>query len=71
VFTAYGVGALIGTLVAGRTRDLFGSYTVVFYLMAVLAMAGILIASFLLKRERLASEAVTHNPLPGSPRSSS
>jgi MFS family permease len=71
VFTAYGVGALIGTLVAGRTRDLFGSYTAVFYLMAILAMAGILIASFLLKRERLASESLPVEPLPRSPRGSS
>jgi MFS family permease len=52
VFTAYGVGALIGTLLAGHIRDLFGSYDLVFYPMAVLAMAGVVIACLLLKRER-------------------
>jgi OFA family oxalate/formate antiporter-like MFS transporter len=51
VFTAYGVGALIGTLLAGRIRDLFGSYNYVFYPMAILAMVGIGIAYGLLRRE--------------------
>jgi MFS family permease len=45
VFTAYGVGALIGTLVTG-------TYTYAFYAMAVLAILGIFLASALLKRER-------------------
>ncbi|MEM1171839.1 MAG: MFS transporter, partial [Cyanobacteria bacterium P01_H01_bin.35] len=53
VFTAYGVGALIGTLLTGRIRDLFGSYNYVFYLMAFLAILGIVIAQVLLKRERV------------------
>jgi MFS family permease len=53
VFTAYGVGALIGTLVTGRIRDWFGSYTYAFYPMALLAIIGIFLASFFLKRERL------------------
>jgi len=52
VFTAYGVGALIGTLVTGRIRDLFGTYTYVFYPMAFLAIIGIIVASLLLKKER-------------------
>ncbi len=52
VFTAYGVGALIGTLVTGRIRDLFGSYNYVFYPMGFLAIIGIFIACILLKRER-------------------
>jgi OFA family oxalate/formate antiporter-like MFS transporter len=50
VFTAYGVGALIGTLITGQIRDLFGNYTYVFYPMAVLAIIGILIANLMLKR---------------------
>lgn len=52
VFTAYGVGALAGTLVTGRIRDWLGSYTYAFYPMALLAIIGIGIASTLLKRER-------------------
>lgn len=52
VFTAYGVGALIGTLVTGRIRDIFGTYTYVFYPMAFLAIIGIIVASLLLKKER-------------------
>ena len=52
VFTAYGVGALIGTFATGRIRDVFGSYTYAFYLMAGLAIVGIAIASLMLKRDR-------------------
>lgn len=58
VFTAYGVGALIGTLVTGRIRDLFGSYNYVFYPMAFLAIMGIFIACMLLKRERSTLDSV-------------
>jgi MFS family permease len=52
IFTAYGVGALVGTLVTGRIRDLFGAYHYVFYPMAFLATMGIVIATVLLKREK-------------------
>ncbi|HHP7229415.1 MAG TPA: OFA family MFS transporter [Xenococcaceae cyanobacterium] len=52
VFTAYGIGALIGTLTAGRIRDLFGSYTYAFYPMALLAIIGIFVAITTLKRDR-------------------
>ncbi|NJR25902.1 MAG: OFA family MFS transporter [Richelia sp. CSU_2_1] len=51
VFTAYGVGALIGTLVTGRIRDLFGTYNYVFYPMAFLAIIGIVVACVLLKKD--------------------
>ncbi|MGF1540126.1 MAG: OFA family MFS transporter [Pleurocapsa sp.] len=53
VFTAYGVGALLGTLTAGRIRDIFGSYTYAFYPMAFLAAIGIIVAIATLKREHL------------------
>jgi OFA family oxalate/formate antiporter-like MFS transporter len=52
VFTAYGVGALVGTLVTGQIRDGWGSYTYAFYPMALLAIVGIGVASVLLKRDR-------------------
>ena len=51
VFTAYGVGALLGTVVAGRIRDLFGTYTYAFYPTAFLAAIGIIIATTTLKRD--------------------
>lgn len=44
VFTAYGAGALLGTLAIGQLRDLFGSYTYAFYPTAILAIIGIIIA---------------------------
>jgi MFS family permease len=55
VFTAYGIGALIGTVVTGRIRDLFGTYNYVFYPMALLAIIGIIIASLFLKPEKTAA----------------
>jgi MFS family permease len=51
VFTAYGVGALVGTLVTGHIRDFLGTYNYVFYPMALLAIIGIILALLLLKRE--------------------
>lgn len=50
VFTAFGMGALLGTLTVGRLRDLLGSYNAFFYITAVLAIAGIFLAVFMLKR---------------------
>jgi len=50
VFTAYGAGALGGTLLAGRIRDIFGSYTLFFYPTMALAILGIVLAVFMLKR---------------------
>lgn len=49
VFTAYGVGALLGTLVAGQIRDIFGTYSYAFYATGALAILGIIIAEFVLK----------------------
>lgn len=51
VFTAYGIGALLGTLVAGQLRDWLGSYTYVFYPMGALAIVGIGLAHVMLKRD--------------------
>jgi OFA family oxalate/formate antiporter-like MFS transporter len=51
VFTAYGVGALLGTLATGSIRDWFGTYTYAFYPMAALAVIGIVVASTMLKRD--------------------
>jgi MFS transporter, OFA family, oxalate/formate antiporter len=49
VFTAYGAGALLGTLVAGSAKDIFGSYTNAFIPTAILSILGIAIATFALK----------------------
>lgn len=51
VFTAYGVGALIGTLATGQIRDWLGTYLYVFYPLAFLAIVGILVANSMLKRD--------------------
>ncbi|MGI0480922.1 OFA family MFS transporter [Geminocystis sp. CENA526] len=49
VFTAYGIGALVGTLSVGQLRDWFGSYTYGFYPMVILAGIGIFVAQKMLK----------------------
>lgn len=50
VFTAYGIGAIVGSLVSGRVRDIFGSYTYAFYPTLALAIVGLIMAAVLLKK---------------------
>lgn len=55
VFTAYGIGAIIGNLFAGRLRDLTGSYVAVFYpWVTVLAIVGFIVALVLMRPPRKA-----------------
>jgi MFS family permease len=50
VFTAFGMGALLGTTTAGQVRDLFGSYTQFFLITAALGAIGIVLSVLMLKR---------------------
>ncbi|MFB3896093.1 MAG: OFA family MFS transporter [bacterium] len=59
VYTAYGVGAICGTMLSGRIRDIFGSYKYTFIPNAILAMIGILIAIILLKQPQRKSNYST------------
>lgn len=52
VFTAYGAGALLGTLLTGQLRDWLGSYSGAFLPMAAVAGVGIVMASLLLRPGR-------------------
>lgn len=45
VFTAYGAGAILGTLLSGNIKDMTGSYLHVFPIVAGLALLGMLIAA--------------------------
>lgn len=54
VYFAYGVGAILGGIIAGQAKDTFGSFTVAFYPTAGLAILGIVIAFFLMKPVRKA-----------------
>jgi MFS family permease len=49
VYTAYGVGAIIGNLMAGAAKDLLGGYVNVFPYVAGLSVLGIIVAIVLLK----------------------
>jgi OFA family oxalate/formate antiporter-like MFS transporter len=49
VFSAYGLGAIIGGIISGSAKDVFGGYKVAFYPTAVMAIIGIIIALLLLK----------------------
>jgi MFS family permease len=49
MFSAYGLGAIIGGVISGSAKDAFGSYTKAFYPTAGMAILGIIIALFLLK----------------------
>ncbi|ADO77565.1 L-lactate MFS transporter [Halanaerobium praevalens] len=52
LFTAYGVGAIIGNLISGRIRDILGSYEFVFYPTLILAGLGILISILYLEKDK-------------------
>lgn len=49
IFTAYGVGAIIGNLMAGAAKDILGGYVNVFPYVAVLSVFGIIVAFMLLR----------------------
>lgn len=46
MFTAYGIGAIIGVLVSGFLVDSFRNYDVIFYFVMVLCIVGILSSKF-------------------------
>jgi MFS family permease len=52
VFTANGVGSVLGNLVAGKLRDLLGSYVYAFWPTLALAAAGMAVAFFLMRPPR-------------------
>jgi OFA family oxalate/formate antiporter-like MFS transporter len=55
IFSAYGIGAIAGGLIAGQARDMFGSYIYAFYATAGLAVVGIIVALTLMKPPKTAS----------------
>jgi len=57
VFLAYGLGAILGNVVAGHAKDYFGSYTHAFVPTAVLAAVGIVLAAVFVGPPRPASPA--------------
>jgi MFS family permease len=58
LFTAYGVGAVIGNLFSGSIRDILGSYLYVFYPTIVLALIGIVISYIFLKEEKINKKSI-------------
>jgi len=52
IFSAYGIGAILGSLSAGFVRDIFGSYIYAFHVSGSLATVGVIIALTLMKKPR-------------------
>ncbi len=52
VFTAYGVGAILGVWLSGIIKDVFGTYLYAFYPVLLLALIGMGLAAFFLKEPR-------------------
>jgi MFS family permease len=46
-FTAYGAGAVVGNVLAGQAKDIFGAYIMVFPYVIILALLGIIVAVML------------------------
>jgi len=49
VFFSYGVGAILGSLISGQSKDLFGNYNIAFIITAVLSAIGIIVAISMLR----------------------
>ena len=52
IFTAYGAGAILGTILSGVIRDKMGSYIFSFYPIIGLAIIGMAVALFTFKNEK-------------------
>jgi len=52
IFSAYGIGAILGSLSAGFVRDILGSYIYAFHVSGSLATVGVIIALTLMKKPR-------------------
>lgn len=52
IFTAYGIGAILGNITSGLLKDYFGSYKLVSIPIAVLAILGLIISNFFLKDKK-------------------
>jgi MFS family permease len=59
VFTAYGVGAIVGNLMAGAAKDMLGAYVKVFPYVALLSVLGIILALVLLKPPAVAASTAS------------
>jgi MFS family permease len=54
VFFAYGFGAIIGGIISGQAKDVFGTYTYAFYPTALLAAIGIVLCFLFVKQPKKA-----------------
>lgn len=55
VFFAYGLGAILGGIISGQARDVFGSYTFAFYPTSGLAVVGLVLVLLFLKAPKKAA----------------
>jgi MFS transporter, OFA family, oxalate/formate antiporter len=55
VFFAYGLGAILGGIISGKAKDVFGSYTFAFYPTAGLAVVGLVLVVLFLKAPKKAA----------------
>jgi MFS family permease len=52
VFTAYGVGAVLGVMVSGKVKDIFGSYIFVFWVTLIMAAVGITVMALTINEKK-------------------
>lgn len=62
IYTAYGVGAVLGTFLSGRLRDLLGSYLYAFYPTALLALLGMAITIALIRAPQQIAKTTQPQP---------
>ncbi|MEG0774603.1 hypothetical protein [Clostridium sp.] len=52
MFTAYGIGAIIGVYTSGMLKDTFGSYQAVFYFIIASCIVGMLLSQSMIKKSK-------------------
>ncbi|MEZ7892798.1 MAG: OFA family MFS transporter [Candidatus Wallbacteria bacterium] len=56
IFTGFGVAAITGSLLAGRLKDILGSYNYVFYITLAIAVSGIIIVRLFIDNKQIESK---------------
>lgn len=52
VFTAYGIGAILGGIISGEFKIIFGSYLYIFYPVTIISLLGLILSLIFLKKSK-------------------
>lgn len=53
VFTAYGIGAILGVVISGVLKDIFSSYLIIFFFIIAVSMTGYIISGKIIQTHKI------------------